>query len=47
MTCPLSPAGTNINQLARAENTAGQVVALDLLEEALGELRAALDRLDG
>lgn len=37
--------GTNINQLARAANTAGQVVALDLLEEALEELRAALDSL--
>ena len=38
--------GTNINQLARAANTVGQVVALDLLEEALEELRGALDRLD-
>lgn len=38
--------GTNINQLARAANTAGQVVEMELLEEALEELRAALDRLD-
>jgi hypothetical protein len=39
--------GTNINQLARAANTAGQVVALELLEAALEDLRAALDDLTG
>lgn len=38
--------GTNINQLARAANTAGQVVALELLEAALQELRRVLDKLD-
>lgn len=37
--------GTNVNQLARAANTAGQVVALELLEEALEDLRRALAHL--
>jgi len=43
----LSKIGNNLNQLARAANTARQVVALELLEEALQELRAALAELTG
>lgn len=43
----LSKIGNNLNQLARAANTAGQVVAVELLEEALGELREVLDELVG
>jgi hypothetical protein len=43
----LSKVGNNLNQLARAANTAGQVRAEELLEEALGELRAVLAELTG
>lgn len=39
--------GNNINQLARAANAAGQVVALELLEQAIEDLRSALDHLTG
>lgn len=43
----LSKIGNNLNQLARAANTAGQVVAFDLLEAALAELREAIEDLAG
>jgi hypothetical protein len=41
----LSKIGNNLNQLARAANTAGQVVALERLEPAIEELREAIDAL--
>jgi hypothetical protein len=43
----LSKIGNNLNQLARAANTAGQVVALEMLEAAIERLRDVLDELMG
>lgn len=43
----LSKIGNNLNQLARAANTAGQVVALELLEPVLEQLREVLEELKG
>lgn len=41
----LSKIGNNLNQLARAANTAGQVRAMERLEAVLEELREALEEL--
>lgn len=41
----LSKIGNNLNQLARAANTAGQVRAAERLEAVLEELREALEEL--
>ena len=43
----LSKIGTNLNQIARVVNTTGQLVALELLEPAIEELRAVLERFKG
>jgi len=41
----LSKIGNNINQLARVANTVGEVRAIELLEEAVVDLRHALAEL--
>jgi hypothetical protein len=41
----LGKIGANLNQLARAANTAGELVAHERLEAALGELRSVLSEL--
>lgn len=43
----LSKLGNNLNQLARAANTAGQVVGLEILEPVIEELRGVLGELMG
>lgn len=43
----LSKVGTNLNQIARVVNTTGQLVALELLEPVIEDLRAVLERFKG